>query len=203
MLLRRKIELRAEAAGLPSVLITHKELIDCGQAHSVLIRAQVMARDLLRAAKTESDMRLRKAQHTFWTLAKAQLKRWKMEHLAQSSEIESNATAVVNHALHHLLSDIPPQTRIAALLSQLQRTQCPPLVATLRCHPHTHEYVEQWLNTHAGIEWQLQLDEHLDTQALVLVTELGDLYIDWRSAKNALLLQETTDGTDQCMPATH
>lgn len=197
MLLRRKIELRADVSGLPSVIITHKELIDCGQAQGVLVRAQVMARDLLNAAKTESDARLKKAQHTFWAQANSQLKRWQMEHLAQSRALESNATAVVNHALHHLLADVPPQARIAALLEQLLRTQCPPLDAILRCHPHAIVHIRQWLKTQTDTVWQLQTDERLDPQALVLTTEQGEFCIDWCSTISSLSLPEATEGTDQ------
>lgn len=203
MLLHRKIALRTEAPGLPSVLITHRVLIDCGQAQCVLARAKEMASKLLSTAKAESDARLKDAQHTFWALANAQLKHWQMEHQAQSAEMESHATAVVNQALHHLLDDTPPQARIAALLTQLLRTQCPPLTATLRCHPSTLENVAQWLSTRTDIEWQLQLDDRLDTQSLVLATERADFCIDWLATKNALLLPEASEGTDQHMPATH
>lgn len=203
MLVRRKIELRAEAAGLPSVLITHKELIDCGQAQCTLTRAREMAKALLSTAQTESDARLEAALQTFWERANTQLKCWQTEHQAQREEIESNATAVVNQALHHLLGDVPPPARIAALLEQLLRTQCPPLDATLRCHSHAHAHIRQWLNAQTDTVWQLQIDERLDTQALVLATELGDFCIDWRSTAGLLLLPEATEGTDQQMPATH
>lgn len=203
MLVRRKIELRAGAAGLPSVLITHKELIDCGQAQCVLTRARETAKELLNRAQAESDARLEAAQQTFWERANAQLQCWQTEHQTQCKEMESNATAVVNQALHHLLDDVPPQARIAALLEQLLRTQCPPLDATLRCHPHSHAHIRQWLNTQTDTVWQLQIDERLDTQALVLATGLGDFCIDWRTTTGSLLLPEATEGTDQHMPATH
>lgn len=202
MLLRRKIELRSEAPGLPSALITHKVLIDCGQAQCVLAHARVMAEELLSTAQTESDTRLEVAHHTFWKRANAQLKRWQSEHQTQCKEMESNATAVVNQALQQLLDDVPPQARIAALLKQLLRTQCPPLDATLRCHPHAHAHIREWLNTQTDTVWQLQIDERLDTQALVLATALGDFCIDWRSTTGLLLLPEATEGTDQQLPAT-
>lgn len=196
MLARRKIELQPNAPGLPHALITRQTLVDCGQAHTLLERTQHMADELLSKAQQASDIRLEQAQREFWKQANAQLKHWQGEHTAMHDALESCATQVVNLALRHLLDDIPQQTQIDALLKQLLRAQCPPLSATLRCHPHAHETIRQWLSSQANSLWQLQSDERLDTQALVLVTALGDLRLDWPAAIERLLLPVTAHGTD-------
>ena len=111
MLTRRTIELQPGATGLPQVLISSQNLIDCGLANEVL-------------------------------------------------------------------------------------AQCPPLNATLRCHPQMLAPVRQWLSTRPDTAWQLQADERLDPFALVLVTAQHDLRIDWATTLKALLIPMTTDGTD-------
>lgn len=54
MLLRRKIELRADLPGLPSLLMPHQTLLDCGQAQQMLAQAHRKVDALLRAAHTAS-----------------------------------------------------------------------------------------------------------------------------------------------------
>lgn len=110
--------------------------------------------------------------------------------------IETSASQVVNQALERLLGEVPPQMRINALLAQLLPAQCPPLNATLRCHPQMLAPVRQWLSTRPDTAWQLQADERLDPFALVLVTAQHDLRIDWATTLKALLIPMTTDGTD-------
>lgn len=203
MLTRRKIELRPNAPGLPHALITRQTLIDCGQAHALLARAQRMADELLGNAQQASDIRLEQAQREFWQHANAQLESWQREHGAMRDALESCATLVVNQALRHLLDDIPQPAQIGAMLKQLLSAQCPPLSATLRCHPQAHETVRQWLSSsQANTLWQLQSDERLDVQALVLVTAQGDLRLAWPAAVEMLLLPVTTHGTDLPVPAT-
>lgn len=196
MLARRKIELRPDAPGLPHALITRQTLIDCGQAHALLERTQLMADKLLSTAQQASARQLEQAQREFWQQANAQLENWQREHSAMHAALESCATQLVNQALRHLLDDIPQHTQIDALLKQLLRAQCPPLSATLRCHPQAHETIRQWLNSQANSLWQLQSDEHLDAQALVLVTAQGDLRLDWPAVIEMLLLPVTAHGTD-------
>lgn len=196
MLARRKIELQPNASGLPHALITRQTLIDCGQAHALLERTQQMADELLNKAQQASGIRLEQAQREFWQQANAQLEHWQREHRTMLDALESCATQLVNQALRHLLDDIPQHTQIDALLKQLLRAQCPPLSATLRCHPQAHETIRQWLSSQANSLWQLQSDEHLDAQALVLVTAQGDLRLDWPAAVESLLLPVTAHGTD-------
>ena len=202
MLFRRKIELRPSTPGLPQTLITRQQLIDCGQVNEVLARARAQAVELLRSAQEASDALLENARCEFWQQANGQLERWQMEHATLCEELESSASQVVNQALRHLLDDLPPPARITALLEQLVRAQCPPLNATLRCHPQAREDVQQWLNTRADSVWQLQTDERLDPLTLALVTAQGDLRIDWPGTLENLLLPADNHGTDEALPAT-
>lgn len=202
MLSQRKIELRPGAPVLAQTLITRQHLIDCGQVSEVLAHARSQADELLRNAQQAADVLLANAQCEIWQQANAQLARWHMEHDSLCKEMESSARLVVNQALCHLLDELPQQTRITALLKQLVRAQCPPLSATLRCHPQAREDVQQWLSTRTDDLWQLQIDERLDPQALALITAQGDLCIDWPGAIEALLLPASAYGTDRELPTT-
>ena len=110
--------------------------------------------------------------------------------------IEIHASQVVRLALAQLLDEVPPPARIDALLRQLLAAQCPPVNATLHCHPQMLAPVRQWLNANPGGAWQLHTDERLDPQALVLVTAQHDLRIDWSRTLKALLAPTPGDGTD-------
>ena len=201
MLSRRSLELRPDLPGLPQALITREDLIDCGLARQVLAQAHARADEILSNAQAASEALLKKAHDEFWLQANAQLERWQQQHSALCQGIESSASQVVNQALQQLLDDVPQQGRITALLEQLLRTQCPPLSATLRCHPQALEHVRQWLGSQPDSPWQLQTDDHLDTQALVLVTACEDLRIDWAGA-SALLRSQACEGTRHAVPAT-
>ncbi|EPJ94360.1 HrpE/YscL family type III secretion apparatus protein [Pseudomonas psychrophila] len=192
MLSRRTLKLRPGAPGLHQTLITRENLIDCGQVNQVLAQAKAQADELLSTAQATSQALLKKAHAEFWQL----------EHLALCKGIESSASTVVNQTLRHLFDEVPQPARIVALLEHLLRAQCPPANATLRCHPQALERIGQWLSTHPDTSWQLQTDEHLDTQALVLVTVREDLRIDWATAIEALLIPACTDGTDDDVAAT-
>lgn len=202
MLSRRTLELRPGTAGLPQVLISRQHLIDCGQITEVLAQAHAQANEILNEAHAAALALLKKAHGEFWQQASSQLAHWQQEHRDACLAMESNASEVVNLALRQLLDEIPPQARISALLTQLLRAQCPPLDATLRCHPQALETVRQWLATRPDSRWQLHTDEHLDPQALVLVTAQHDLRIDWATTVAALLIPAPTDGTDPAAPAT-
>lgn len=202
MLSRQVIELRPGTPGLHQTLITRENLIDCGQVNQVLAQAQAKADELLSNAQAASEILLKKAHNEFWQQANVQLEHWQREHNALCQGVESSASRVVNQALQLLLEDIPQPARICALLEQLLRTQCPPLSATLRCHPQALENIRQWLGTQPDSPWHLQTDEHLDTLALVLVTAREDLRIDWVTTATALLGSEPTEGTRQAVPAT-
>lgn len=196
MLTRRTIELQPGATGLPQVLISSQNLIDCGLANEVLAQARAQADELLSNAENAAETLLQKAHSEFWQQANAHLARWQQEHGALCQAIETSASQVVNQALERLLGEVPPQMRINALLAQLLPAQCPPLNATLRCHPQMLAPVQRWLSTHPDTAWQLQPDERLDICALVLVTAQHDLRIDWATTLKALLIPMTTDGTD-------
>ena len=196
MLTRRTIELQPGATGLPQVLISSQTLIDCGLASEVLTQARAQADELLSNAKNAAETLLQRAHSEFWQQANAHLARWQQEHGALCQTIETSASQVVNQALEQLLGEVPPQMRINALLAQLLPAQCPPLNATLRCHPQMLAPVQRWLSTHPDTAWQLQADERLDICALVLVTAQHDLRIDWATTLKALLIPMTTDGTD-------
>ncbi|MBM1193014.1 type III secretion system stator protein SctL [Pseudomonas weihenstephanensis] len=202
MLLRRKIELRADLPGLPSLLMPHQTLLDCGQAQQMLAQAHRKVDALLRAAHTASEAACEKARSEFWDMANAQLAQWATQHSALCQALESNATQVVNQALLHLLDEVPPTSRITALLAQLLRVQCPSLSTVLRCHPDAQESIQQWLSTHVENVWQLEPDESLPPLSLVLVSEHGDLHIDWFTTRDALLLPDPPDGTDSKLNTT-
>lgn len=202
MLSRRKIQLRHDSPGLPRALLTQQNLIDCGQAHAVVTRAQAMAEDLLNNAQHASDTLLEQARYDFLQKANAQLTIWQIEHKAMFEKLESCATLVVNQALQHLFDEIPQEARVAALLGQLLRAQYPPASAILRCHPKAFEVIQQWRSTQLSDLWELQTDEHLEPQALVLVTAQEDLRISWPATTEMLLLAEAEHGTDHAVPAT-
>ena len=196
MLSRRTIELRPGPPGLPQALISSQTLIDCGQASEILTQARAEADQLLSNAQHAAEALRQKAHDEFWQQANAHLERWQQEHRALCEAIESNASQVVNLALAQLLDEVPPQIRINALLRQLLQVQCPPLDATLRCHPQMLAPVQHWLSAHPGSSWQLQTDDRLDSQALVLVTAQHDLRIDWTTTLKTLFVSTPTDGTD-------
>ena len=202
MLSRRTIRLRPGTPGLPQTLITHENLIDCGLVKQVLAQAQAQADELLGNTQAASEDLLIKARGEFWQQANRQLECWQQAYSALCQGIESNASQVVNQTLRQLFDEVPQATRIAALLRQLLRAQCPPPSATLRCHPQALEDVRQWLDTQPDTAWRLQTDERLDTRALVLVTPGEDLRIDWATAIGALLIPVADDGTDHPQPAT-
>ena len=196
MLSRRTIELRPGPPGLPQALISSQTLIDCGQASEILTQARAEADQLLSNAQHAAEALRQKAHDEFWQQANTHLERWQQEHCALCEAIESNASQVVNLALAQLLDEVPPQIRINALLRQLLQVQCPPLDATLRCHPQMLAPVQHWLSAHPGSSWQLQTDDRLESQALVLVTAQHDLRIDWTTTLKTLLVSTPTDGTD-------
>ena len=188
MLSRRTIELRPGPPGLPETLISSQTLIDCGQASEILTQARAQADELLSNARQAAKALRQEAHDEFWQQANTHLARWQQEHSALCQAIEINASQVVNLALAQLLGEVPPQIRINALLRQLVQVQCPPLGATLRCHPQMLAPVQQWLSTHPDSSWQLQTDDRLDTQALVLVTAQHDLHIDWTTTLKTLFV---------------
>ena len=202
MLSRRKIELRPGGPGLPLTLITRQDLIDCGQAHEVLAHARARADELLSTTQKISEAQLEQARGEFWQQANAQLSHWQMEQARICEALESCATSLVNQALQLLLNDVPPDAQIAALLAQLLRAHCPPVSATLRCHPQAAADVQRWLSGRNDALWQLQSDERLPPRMLVLVTAQGDLRIDWPTALETLQLPASTHGTVQALPAT-
>lgn len=202
MLSLRTIELRPGTPGLPQTLITRENLIDCGQIDQLLAQAQAQADELLNNAQSASEALLKEARKQFWQQANAQLARWQLEHNRLCQGIESSASLVVNQALQYIFDEVPQQARIAALLKQVLQAQCPPVSATLRCHPQALEDIQQWLATLPDSPWQLQTDDRLAPQSLVLVTAREDLRIDWATTIGALMIPAPGDGTDYTMPAT-
>ena len=196
MLSRRTLELRPGTRGLPQPLIASQTLSDCGQANALLARARAQADELLDNAQQAARTLLQKAHDEFWQQANVQLAHWQQEHGALCQAIEIHASQVVRLALAQLLDEVPPPARIDALLRQLLAAQCPPVNATLRCHPQMLAPVRQWLSANPGGAWQLHTDERLDPEALVLVTAQHDLRIDWSRTLKALLAPTPGDGTD-------
>jgi type III secretion protein L len=189
MLVRRSLELR-DGAGLVQPLITRETLRDCGRAEAVLAQAQERAEDLLRQAERQREALLQQARQQFWQQAEAQLGEWERQRQRMWDLLEEHARELVNQALGRLLDEVPAAQRIDALLAQLLRSQREPMSATLHCHPQSCAAVQQWLERHGDSPWRLHPDDSLAADELCLASEHGDFRIDWRAARDALLVAD-------------
>lgn len=190
MLCLQKIELHKEIHTQPQPLISRETLLDCAQAGTLLERAKDQSRELLSQAEHQCEALLESAKLEFWHRAHVQLQRWESERLAMCESLERIATSVTNQAIRSVLEETVPPQRLSVLLQQLLATQLPVVKATLLCNPQDRENVEQWLNSHSPVPWNLRPDDSLAPQTLILETDEGGFRIDWEHTLETLLIPE-------------
>ncbi|MGY4636876.1 type III secretion system stator protein SctL [Pseudomonas sp. P7548] len=185
MLCRHSLELPSGASGLPRNLILREELKDWDQANQILRHASAQADELISQAERKCEVLQQEASLQVWQRADTQLKQWDLDRQAMCDSLEHYATRITQQAMRRLLDDIAPPQRLAALLKQLLASQVQEVNATLLCHPHDVEEIEQCLSLRNATYWKLHTDEAIRPQTLVLQTDEGDFRISWNSLLEA------------------
>lgn len=151
------------------------------QAQQLLEAAQHQAQQILQQAEAEAAERLEEEQAHFWQQAQTLFDDWQQAREAQQQQIVQTASQLLSQALTHCLAEVPPAARLEALLTQLLHRAAPDSEATLCCSPARQPTLAAWLSARPALRWQLAPDDRLETDALRLIAQQGELHISWHS----------------------
>lgn len=188
MLTRKKITL---LNGEPGPVINRAQLDMEQQAQAILVQAGEQAAEIIAAAEQEAEtIRQHARQHAeqdFWQQASALLENWQQQQQQIETDVLTVLESVLTHSLEQLLTEVPEPQRLSALLRLLLREKTQADQGSLYCHPAQQASVDEWLQNHSHLAWQLHPDESMQADSLKLVTSQGELYLDWTLAVSQLM----------------
>lgn len=188
----RKISLLNGSAPQGNLLRAH-EIEHHQQAEEILAQARQQADEILAAAHQQAEQQIAEqrlqCEAQFWQQADELLSGWQQQRQQDRQQLVTLAAQLLGQAMEQLLADFSDQQRFQALLRQLMRQHPRRQQATLFCAAAQLESVEAWLAAQPALCWQLSSDEQLSADQLRLVTEQGELQIDWSSLCQQLVAQ--------------
>lgn len=171
LLRREEIALGLEAASI--IELAHKE--------AQTIREQVRAE-----AQAEREACQREWEAAFWQQAQALLTDWQQQRTAEEAQLVVLAGKIVNEALQHLLDEVDDERRFHALLKQLLHHYPRQQQATLYCASLQEQEINGWLAAQPQLSWTLCADPALESDHLRLITDAGELMVDWQTLRQQL-----------------
>lgn len=166
VLRREEIALRLEAASI--IELAHKQ--------AQTIREQARAE-----AQAERAACQREWESLFWQQAQTLFADWQEQRAAEETQLVLLAGKVLNEALQHLLDEVDDERRFHALLRQLLRRYPRQQQATLYCASGQEQEINGWLAAQSQLRWTLCADPALEPDRLRLITDAGELMVDWRT----------------------
>jgi len=166
VLRREEIALRLEAASI--IELAHKQ--------TQTIREQARAE-----AQAERAACQREWESLFWQQAQTLFADWQEQRTAEETQLVLLAGKVLNEALQHLLDEVDDERRFHALLRQLLRHYPRQQPATLYCASGQEQEINGWLAAQSQLRWTLCVDPALEPDRLRLITDAGELMVDWRT----------------------
>ncbi len=165
-----------------------QSLLDAAQyqAQALIEQAQEEARQIRQQAEADAISICEDAQARFWQQAQPLFDDWQQQREAQQRQVVELASRLLAEGLSHCLAQVPPQDRLQALLTQLLNRCAPEIQATLCCAPSQQPTLAAWLSERPALRWRLAPDEGLPPESLRLVTDQGEMAIDWRTFCQAL-----------------
>lgn len=171
LLRREAIALGLEAAAI--IELAHKE--------AQTIREQARAE-----AQAEREACQREWEAAFWQQAQALLADWQQQRTAEEAQLVELAGKIVNEALQHLLDEVDDERRFHALLKQLLRHYPRQQQATLYCASLQEQEIHGWLGAQPQLSLTLCADPMLAPDHLRLITDAGELMVDWPTLRQQL-----------------
>lgn len=166
VLRREEIALRLEAASI--IELAHK------QAQTIREQARAEAQAERAASQREGEAR-------FWQQAQTLFADWQEQRAAEETQLVLLAGKVLNEALQHLLDEVDDERRFHALLRQLLRHYPRQQQATLYCASEQKQEINGWLVAQPQLRWTLCADPALEPDRLRLITDAGELMVNWRT----------------------
>ena len=179
LLRREEIALGLEAASI--IELAHKE--------AQTIREQARAE-----AQAEREACQREWEASFWQQAQALLTDWQQQRTAEEAQLVVLAGKIVNEALQHLLDEVDDERRFHALLKQLLRHYPRQQQATLYCASLQEQEIHGWLAAQPQLSWTLCADPALESDHLRLITDAGELMVDWPTLRQQLAPSRAEEG---------
>ena len=171
LLRREEIALGLEAAAI--IELAHKE--------AQTIREQARAE-----AQAEREACQREWEAAFWQQAQTLLTDWQQQRAAEEAQLVVLAGKIVNEALQHLLDEVDDERRFHALLKQLLRHHPRQQQAMLYCASLQEQEIHGWLAAQPQLSWPLCADPMLAPDHLRLITDAGELMVDWQTLRQQL-----------------
>lgn len=166
VLRREEIALGLEAASI--IELAHK------QAQTIREQARAEAQAERAASQREWEAR-------FWQQAQTLFADWYEQRATEETQLVLLAGKVLNEALQQLLDEVDDERRFHALLRQLLRHYPRQQQATLYCASGQEQEINGWLIAQPQLSWTLCADPELEPDRLRLITEAGELMVDWRT----------------------
>ena len=171
LLRREELALRLEAAAI----------IELAHQQAQTIREQARAE-----AQAEREACQREWEASFWQQAQTLLAGWQQQRTDEETQLVVLAGKVVNKALQQLLDEVDDERRFHALLKQLLRHYPRQQQATLYCASGQELEINGWLAAQPQLCWTLCADPVLEPDRLRLITDAGELMVDWRTLRQQL-----------------
>ncbi|NDL63373.1 type III secretion system stator protein SctL [Acerihabitans arboris] len=190
----KKIALPAGALAGAGPLLRAGQLAGHLRALDILAQASQQADDIIRQARSQADALLADArdearaqtqaavaerQQAFLQQADALLLDWQRQRREWQEALLPRAELLLGQALAQLGGALPAGERLHALLHQLLRAQGDAEQATLWCHPDQQASARAWLAARPHLDWRLKTRARQDLQSVLLVTQHGELSLDW------------------------
>ena len=156
------------------------------QAQQRVARAEAEAEQLLQEAKARAEAVIADRQQAFIAQTAQFFANWQQQQQHWQDALIPQAEALLKQAMSQLLADFPPDSRLSAMLRQLQQAQGRQAAATLSCAPVHQKDVDAWLKQQP-LDWQLVSDASLDDDTLRLTTDSGELSLSWSQVCTALM----------------
>ncbi|KAF6662715.1 type III secretion system stator protein SctL [Enterobacteriaceae bacterium EKM102V] len=153
------------------------------QAHQ---QAQAIREQARAEAQAEKEASQREWEALFWQQAQTLLTDWQHQRTAEEAQLVVLAGKVVNEALQQLLDEVDDERRFQVLIRQLLRHSPRQQQATLYCASGQVQQIADWLATQPSLRWTLYADPALEPDRLRLITDTGELVVDWRTLHQQL-----------------
>lgn len=175
-----------QGGSVPADHLLRREEIACQlEAASIIEQAHDAAQRIREQARVEAlaerAARQQEWESRFWQEAQTLLADWQQQRAAEEARLVLLAGKVLHAALQQLLDEVDDERRFHALLRQLLR-HCPrQQQATLHCASEQEPAISGWLSGQPALRWTLCTDPALAPDQLRLITDTGELMIDWRT----------------------
>lgn len=160
-----------------------EHIVDHQHAQDIIAVAQQQANNMLLAAEQqaqqEMEQHLQEYQAQFWQQANILLEGWQQQRQQEQQQLVTLAEQLLNQTMRQLLGDFTSEQRFSALLQQLLKQHSHQQQATLYCASVQQQAIAEWLAQQPQLVWQLNSDKQLFPDQLRLVTQQGELHVDW------------------------